>query len=294
MARVEITHFTDPGCPWAWSAEPFRRRLQWIYGDQIDWRLRMVVLADSAEEHAAKGLTPEVLQRSSRKIAREHGMPIDTALRERDSATAPACRAVVAARLNAPESEEPLLRALRVRNFAGAALEDRSTREGAARDVGLDPSQLERWMATAEVQRALDEDRAAARNPTPAALAQDDRLAPWGDGGRRYTCPSYEIVRLADGRQFDVPGFQPVKVYEAALANLLPDAERREPPDAVLELLAWAGEPLATREVAVVCCIDHDDAREQLGRVATERPLGFDGLWSAAAGAAALAGSDSI
>ena len=28
MATVRITEFTDPGCPWAFSAEPFRRRIQ--------------------------------------------------------------------------------------------------------------------------------------------------------------------------------------------------------------------------------------------------------------------------
>jgi hypothetical protein len=27
MADVCITEFTDPGCPWAYSAEPFQRRL---------------------------------------------------------------------------------------------------------------------------------------------------------------------------------------------------------------------------------------------------------------------------
>jgi len=27
MSEVRITEFTDPGCPWAWSAEPARRRL---------------------------------------------------------------------------------------------------------------------------------------------------------------------------------------------------------------------------------------------------------------------------
>ena len=37
--------------------------------------------------------------------------------------------------------------------------------------------------------------RAAARNPSQAALAQDDKLASW-PGGRRYTCPSYEMLRL--------------------------------------------------------------------------------------------------
>jgi len=279
MALIQITDFSDPACPFAWSAEPFRRKLQWLYGDQIQWRRRMVVLADSGDEYLDKGFTPEKMARAAAKLAREHGMPMDTAPPEGMSATAPACRAVVAARLHAPDSEDRLLRALRVRHFAGEALEDRSTREGAARDIGLDPAELEAWMATAEVERMLDEDRAAARNPTAVALALDHKLAPWS-GGRRYTCPSYEIVRLADGAQADVPGFQPFAVYETAVANLVPDATRREPPESVLALLEWAGEALATREVAVVCDIDHDEARQRLGRVAYERHLGYDGLWS--------------
>ena len=51
MAIIRITEFTDPGCPFAWSAEPFRRKLEWRYGDQIAWRLRMVVLADRREDY---------------------------------------------------------------------------------------------------------------------------------------------------------------------------------------------------------------------------------------------------
>jgi predicted DsbA family dithiol-disulfide isomerase len=281
MPTVRITEFTDPGCPFAWSAEPFRRKLQWRYGDELEWRRRMVVLADSADEYAAKGFTPEFLSKSSADLSRKHGMPIDTSVREKLSATAPACRAVVAARLHAPDAEGALLRALRVRNFAGEALEDESTRAGAASDVGLDPAALESWMASDEVARMLDEDRAAARSPSAAALAQNHKLAPAGDG-RRYTCPSYEIVRLEDGARIDVPGFQPYAAYEVALANLAPEVALRDAPEDVLELLGWAGEPLATREVAVVCDIDDDEAREQLGRVASERHLGFDGLWSPA------------
>jgi predicted DsbA family dithiol-disulfide isomerase len=281
MACVHITEFTDPGCPWAWSAEPVRRRLQWRYGDEIEWRRRMVVLADSGREYEDKGFTPQTMSEAFATLSRDHGMPIDTSPRERMSGTAPACRAVVAARLHAPHADAALLRALRVRHFAGEALEDQATREGAARDAGLDPVALEAWMATGEVERALDEDRAAARAPSDAALALDHKLAPW-PGGRRYTCPSYEIVRLSDDRQTDLPGFQPFAAYEVALANLMPGAARRDPPDSVLEVLEWAGEPLATREVAVVCEIAHEEARQRLGRVASERHLGFDGLWSPA------------
>jgi hypothetical protein len=136
-------------------------------------------------------------------------------------------------------------------------------------------------MQDADVEAALDEDRAAAREPIPAARVLDEKLANWS-GGRRYTCPSYEIVRRSDGVRIAVPGFQPFAAYDVVLANLVPGSERRPAPSSVLEVLQWAGEPLATREVAVVCDIGHDEAREELGRVATERHIGFDGLWSPA------------
>ena len=89
-------------------------------------------------------------------------------------------------------------------------------------------------------------------------------------------------MRRSDGVRIAVPGFQPFAAYDVVLANLVPDSERRDPPGSVLDVLEWAGEPLATREIAVVCDIDHAQAREELGRVAEERHLGFDGLWSPA------------
>jgi hypothetical protein len=126
---------------------------------------------------------------------------------------------------------------------------------------------------------ALDEDIAAARRPLPAARVLDDKLANWS-GGRRYTCPSYEIVRPADGVRIAVPGFQPFAVYDVITANLVPGLERREPPSSVDEVLRWTGTPLATKEVAVVCDIPFEEAREELARVAVERPLGYDGFWT--------------
>ncbi|MDP2710241.1 MAG: DsbA family protein [Solirubrobacteraceae bacterium] len=279
MSDVVITEFTDPACPWAYSAEPFRRRLMWLYGDAIEWRLRMIVLAEDPQEYVDKGLTIEMLAAGAAMIARDHGMPIDTSPRSRMAATAPACRAVVAARLHAPAAERPILRAFRLRAMRGELLDEPSTVRGAAGDAGLDPDEVQRWSAGEDVERAMREDMHAARHPTPAALALDDRLASWS-GGRRYTCPSYEIVRTSDGASLTVPGFQPFAAYDVALANLLPSADRRALPSSALEVLEWAGEPLATREVAVVRDVDHATAREQLGRVADEEHVGSDGLWS--------------
>src|SRR3954452_9248082 len=142
MADVCITEYTDPGCPWAYSAEPFRRRLSWLYGERLRWELRMVVLAESPQEYLDRDFTAERQARGFAHIAREHGRRIDTRDRPRMAATAPACRAVVAARLHAPEAERALLRRLRVRHFAGQLLDEPATIADAAVDAGLDPAAL--------------------------------------------------------------------------------------------------------------------------------------------------------
>jgi predicted DsbA family dithiol-disulfide isomerase len=278
-AGVLITEYTDPACPWAYSAEPFRRRLTWLYGDRLEWDVRLVGLAASADEYAEKGFTTAVQSQAFRKISREHDMPIDTRERPRMAATLPACRAVVAARLHAPDEMRALLRRLRVRHFAGELLDEQSTIDNAAGDAGIDAADLVRWMAGDDVTVALEEDMAAARQPIEAARVLDDRLANWS-GGRRYTCPSYEIVRKADGVRIAVPGFQPFAVYDVIMANLVPGIERRDPPQSAEEVLAWTGTPLATKEVAVVRDIGFTEAREELSRVAVEQPLGHDGFWT--------------
>src|SRR3954449_9796133 len=157
MADVCITEYTDPGCPWAYSAEPFRRRLSWLYGERLEWRLRMVGLPESPEEYLDRGFTPERQSSSFATISRQHGMPIDTSVRPRMAATVPACRAVGAAKLHAPDppgrgppspagragaAAKPhapdrarrLLRRLRVRHFSGQLVDEPQTIAGAAAD----------------------------------------------------------------------------------------------------------------------------------------------------------------
>src|SRR5580704_5349104 len=139
MAAATITDYTDPGCPFAFSAEPVRLRLSWIYGDQIDWRPRMVGLAATTSSYEAHGFTVERMSKSLAHLATEYHMPIDTSIRPRMAATIPACRAVVAARLNAPEQEAELLRRIRVRTFSGELLDAPETLAAAATDAGIDP-----------------------------------------------------------------------------------------------------------------------------------------------------------
>ncbi len=278
MSELTIIEYTDPGCPFAWSAEPARWRLQWLYGDQIDWQLRMVGLAEDGRVYEDKGFTAERQSGSFRALSQTHHMPMDTALRSRMAGTVPACRAVVAMRRHRPELEWAMLRALRVLHFSGSLLDEPSTLDAAAGRVGIEAAELQAWLAEPETEELLRQDMADARTPRPGALALAHKLA-YTETGHRYTCPSYEIVRSGDGASLSVPGFQPLAAYEVAIANLAPDATRRQDPEDVREVLQWAGEPLATIEVATICATDIEDARERLGRVADEAHLGFDGLW---------------
>ena len=207
-------------------------------------------------------------------------MPIDTTERPRMAASVPACRLVIAARLHVPERERFVLRRLRVHFASGALLDEPAHAARAAADAGVeDPEGLLALAAGDDVTAALEADMARAREPLPAARVLDDKLANWS-GGRRYTCPSYEVCRVADGIRIAVPGFQPFAAYDVLLANLVPDTGRREPPESVADVLAWTGTELASREVAVLCDIGHEEARERLGRVADERHVGFDGFWT--------------
>jgi predicted DsbA family dithiol-disulfide isomerase len=274
-----IDHFTDPACPFAFSAEPARLKLRWLYGDQIEWRPRMVVLSESPRDYEAKGFTVERQEQALAAIQAQYGMPIDLRRRPRMMATVHACRAVVAARLRAPEKEEALLRRLRVHAMAGDLIDEPGVIALAAREAGIEPMSIFRAEEDdPSLEVALREDMAAARAPSAAALALQHKLAPAGELGYRYTCPSYEISRAgSDGwPRFDVPGFQPVEVYEAAIANLAPELERRALAESAEQVLEWAGEPLAAAEVAAIRGVSIAQAEAELALVAGQQ----GGWWS--------------
>ncbi|MCW2961266.1 MAG: hypothetical protein JWM25_1641 [Thermoleophilia bacterium] len=276
-----VTHFTDPACPFAFSAEPMRLQLEWHYGDQLEWRTVLVGLHSKVEEMEAKGFDTAKLAGFARIIQAKHGMPIDVSERERLAVSMPACRAAVAVRLHRPELAELMLRALRVRTFAGELLDEPATIEGAAMDAGIDPTDLASWSAEPATEAALQDDMRAARTPLPAALVLDHKLADAGgsDGGRRYTCPSFEFTGT-QGVTFAAPGMQPWETYDVLVANAAPDIRRRAVASDVFEVLEWAPYPLATVEVAALLGTSIEDAREQLTGAASFEPVGEDGYWS--------------
>ncbi len=286
-AQIEVTEYTDAQCPWAWSAEPMKRRLRWRYGDALDWRTRMIVLAADSEHYVRIGYTVEQLAEGFKRFAADYGMPLDATPRPRLGATLPAAKAVVAARINgSPALAERLLRRLRVEAMTNpqAMLDEDATIVAAAVAAGIDPAVLERWLGDPAVGSALAEDMLDARSPAPAAVALAHKLARVTDDPSRwrYTAPSLRFTRVADRVSFETPGFQPSIAYENAVANLDPSLQPRAAPERVEELLEWAGEPLATQEVAEVMGISREAACEQLTAAtgAVETKAGSDAFWS--------------
>src|SRR3954469_2885305 len=113
---VEVLHMTDPGCPWAWSASPALAVLRWRYRDGLRWRHAMIGLTERAEQYEERGYTP-LRSALGHQRFRRYGMPFASHVKSRVSASAPGCRAVVAARLRDPATEWRALRALQAAQF---------------------------------------------------------------------------------------------------------------------------------------------------------------------------------
>jgi 2-hydroxychromene-2-carboxylate isomerase len=285
---IDVTHFTDPGCPWAYSARPAHAALQWRYGDQLRWRLVMIGLTEDAQQYVDRGYTPAGAAKGFGQFRRRFGMPFATQPRPRIAATARACRAIVATRLTAPQREQAVFRALQFAQFTTPIVFDEDDQiEAALRGVeGVDASVIVALIDDPAVRDAYEADRAEARSAAGSPTEAQGKTAS-SDGPVRYTAPSLIFER--DGQRLEAGGFQPVEAYDVVLANLDPKLVRTPPPDDPALALQRFPEGLVTQEVAAIMAghlqpIDRAGVEEALidlvgaGR-ATRTPLGDDALW---------------
>jgi 2-hydroxychromene-2-carboxylate isomerase len=286
--RVSVTHFTDPGCPWAYSAWPALATLQWRYGDQLEWRHVLIGLTESGRQYEERGYTPIMMARGNGRF-RRYGMPFSPAVKDHVAGTSRACRAVVATRLQAPERQLAVLRALQFLQFTTPGLldEDGDLLEALRQVPGIDAEAIVAAIDSPEVVEAYEADRAEARTAEGTPAHAQDKTART-DGAVRYTAPS--LIFEADGRALMAGGFQSLLVYDAMLANLDPALERRGAPADLAELLAAFPDGLVTGEVAQVLAQatgaepDRTEAEALLLDVvdaggAVRVPLGDDALW---------------
>jgi protein-disulfide isomerase-like protein with CxxC motif len=286
---MQVTHFSDPGCPWAWSAGPAFATLRWRYGDQLQWRHVMIGLSATAEQYERRGYTPERQARGYRSF-RWRGMPFTTEPRERMHGTWAMCRVVVATRRLVPEREWAVFRALQFAQFTSARrLDDVGQIEDALAWVpGIDPAALVAASLEPETEELFAADRALARSAAGGPTEFQGRSATTPEGEVRFTAPSV-VFTTDDGRSLECGGFQPLEAYDVCIANLDTSLTRRERAEDVSEVLAEFPDGLTTAEVAAVMC-EHlqpaarDTAEDALISAAAagdavRLPFGNDALW---------------
>jgi 2-hydroxychromene-2-carboxylate isomerase len=287
---ITATLFNDPGCPWAYSESPALRVIEWRYGDQLDWKLVLIGLTERSEQYVNRGYTP--LRGALGQLSfRRYGMPFAPAPKAQVSATAPACRAVIAARRQSPGSESRVFRALQLANFTTAlVLEDvEGLRKVIATVDGVDADAVIAALDSPEVTAEYEADKAHSRT----AEGSPTQLQGKGgntDGAYRYTAPS--IVFDNGDRRLEAGGFQPVEAYDVIVANLDPSLTRQAPPETPEPLLQRFRDGLTTQEVAA--CMTHgNDAVDRRAAEAalielvgegkaTRTAVGDDALWMAA------------
>jgi 2-hydroxychromene-2-carboxylate isomerase len=287
---ISATHYSDPGCPWAYSASPALAALHWRYGAGLDWRLVTIGLTEHGDQYERRGYTPAKSARGYRRF-RRYGMPFATAPRRRIPGTSRACRAIVATRLSDPANEYAAFRALQFGWFTTPLVldEDEDIAEALGRVPGLDVAGVVGAIDDPAVVEAYEADRASARSAAGGATEAQGKAANT-DGTVRYTAPSV-VFDAGGGRRLEAGGFQPVEAYDVVIANLDPALPRREPPETVLEVLADFPYGLTTQEVAAVMTRGNDapdraaaeDALIELvaSGACVREPLGDDALWLA-------------
>jgi 2-hydroxychromene-2-carboxylate isomerase len=297
---IKATLYNDPACPWGYSENPALRVIEWRYGDQLDWRLVLIGLTEEASQYVKRGYTP--LRGALGQLRfRRYGMPFAPAPKERVSATARACRAVIAARLLSPGSEWTVFRALQLANFTTPLLLDDDAQLAAVlRGVpGVDGDAVVARLDSPEVTEAYERDRAETRTAAGTAAELQGKTATT-DGPVRYTAPS--VVFEYEGRRVVAGGFQPVEAYDVLIANLEPGLRREPAPSSPEPLLARFPNGLTTQEVAALLTEGNDApdrtrAEAALVELAAEgvavrEPLGDDALWKPAAVPSAPSGAD--
>ncbi|MBA3748425.1 MAG: DsbA family protein [Solirubrobacterales bacterium] len=288
---IDVTHFSDPGCPWAYSASPALATLRWRYGDQLNWTLVMIGLAEDSELYAERDYTP-LRSAIGYTTFRRYGMPFRVTPKTSLSATSPACRAIVATQLMAPDLEYAAFRALQFAQFTTTEpFEDPDTLRTALRGIhGLDADAVVAAIEDPAMREAYEADRARARTAVGSPTEFQGRAFD-SDGAVRYTAPSL-IFETDDGRRLEAGGFQPLEAYDVLVANLDTTLTRRPPAEDPVEVLGAFGYPLATAEIAAIMA-PHLTAPDRLktehllitataeGRAA-HQPVGDGALWSLA------------
>jgi 2-hydroxychromene-2-carboxylate isomerase len=292
VSRITVTHFTDPGCPFAYSASPALAVLHWRYGDQLNWRLVTIGLAEHPQRYIDAGYTPTRSTIGQQSYFKRFGMPLLMEPRARVTATSRACRAIVATRLLYPGREDEVLRALQLGWFTTTLLldQDADIAQALARVKGLDVDAVIAAIDDERTVAAYEEDKEQTRSAEGGPTDFQGK-ARQTDGPVRYSAPSL-VFHSETGLRLEAGGFQSIEAYDVLIANLDPTLERQDPPEQAIDALRRFPDGLVTAEVAAILAQnnqlpDHAAAEraliEQTGAGTVRREaLADDALWQLA------------
>jgi predicted DsbA family dithiol-disulfide isomerase len=292
MRKITVTHFTDPGCPFAYSASPALAVLRWRYRDQLDWRLVTIGLAEDPQRYIDSGYTPTRSTLGQQSYFKRFGMPLLMQPRARVTATSRACRAIVATRLRYPGREDEVLRALQLAWFTTPLLldQDADIAQALARVDGLDIDAVIAAIDAPDTLAAYEDDKQQTRSAEGGPTDFQGK-ARQTDGPVRYSAPSLVFHNEA-GLHLEAGGFQTIEAYDVLIANLDPTLQRVPPPEQALDALKHFPDGLVTAEVAAILAQnnqlpDHDAAERALIELAGDgaakrEALADDALWQPA------------
>jgi predicted DsbA family dithiol-disulfide isomerase len=288
MDMIKTTIYSDPACPWAYSESPALRVIEWRYGDQLDWRLVLVGLTEDASQYERRGYTPLRGAIGQTMFRGRYGMPFSPSPKPRLSATARACRAVIAARIDQPGNEWRVFRALQLANFTTPLVldDDAQLAEALDRVEGIDGHALVARIDDPDVVEAYERDKAETRSAAGSAAELQGKTRVT-DGPVRFTAPS--LTFQANGTRLVAGGFQPVEAYDILIANLGPGLTRQPAPEDPEPLLDRFPDGLTTQEVAALMT-EGNESPDRAGAEAAllelvasgravREPLGDDALW---------------
>jgi protein-disulfide isomerase-like protein with CxxC motif len=291
VVALSLTLYTDPGCPWAYSAIPAQTVLRWRYGSQLQWRLVTIGLAEDPKRYIDAGYTPTRSAVGQLYYRKTYGMPFALVPRERITATSRACRALVATRLLQPGREFDALRALQLAWFTTPLLLDQDADIAAALQniPGLDAAEILAAIDDPRIIEAYEEDKRQTRQAEGGPTHFQGK-ARQTDGPVRYSAPS--IIFEHDGRRLEAGGFQSIDAYDVLVANLDPTLERQAPPEGPLAALQSFAHGLTTQEVAAIMAHNNQAPDRQASEAALielvgagearRTALGDDAIWQAA------------
>ena len=268
MTTISVTHFSDPACPWAYSASPALAVLRWRYGAQLDWRLVTIGLAEDPERYVQNGYTPTRMAVGQLSF-RRYGMPFLGEPRARVAATGRACRAVVATRLLDPPREEEVFRALQFGWFTTTLVldQDEDIVLALAPVSGLDVAAVVAGIDEEATVAAFEADKLETRTAEGGPTDFQGK-ARQTDGPVRFSAPSL-VFQSSEGQRLEAGGFQKVEAYDVLIANLDPTLEREAPAEDPLEALSAFPTGLVTQEVAAIMARNNQEP----DRVAAESAL---------------------